>query len=116
MSSTDTKANNQYTVRDFVEDIQGLYSSEDRLYSGQINDDEFNTLDAMNQLRSEYRDTEQSPGKVDRITSESDWDKLKGLLDEAVEEGLLDRETKQVDLPSESYPRKNLFYSFKAFN
>lgn len=115
MSSTESRITDTdtYTAHELVEDIQGLYSSDNRIYSSHIEEGEFNTLDAMNQLRSEYEEG-QKPERVDQITGESDWDELENLLTEAVDEGLLDRETKKVDLPSETYPRKNLFYQFKT--
>lgn len=103
-----------YTVHEMIEDLEGLYSSNERLYSSQISDDEFNTLDAMNQLRQEYTDNEHRPDTVDRIAGENNWNELERLLSEAVDEGLLGRETKKIDLPSETYPRKNLFYSFES--
>lgn len=116
MSSTEpeTQENIQYTAHDLVKDLRGLYSSEDRIYSDQIQENEFNTLDAMKQLRNEYETSENYSEKPAQIAGESNWNQLENLLNGAVEKGLLEREVKHVDLPNESFPRKNLFYRFQG--
>ena len=106
-SDTDT---GHYTAHDLVEDLGGLYASGKRLYSSQINENEFNTLDAMNKLREQYPEDGEYSQIPAEIAGEKDWNHLENLLNGAVEQGLLEREIKHVDLPNESYPRKNLFY------
>ena len=105
IADTDT-----YTIHNLVEDIQGLYSSDERVYSGQIQENEFNTLDAMKELRDKYPADGEYSQVPAQIAGESDWSRLENLLNGAVEQGLLEREVKHVDLPNEDFPRKNLFY------
>lgn len=116
MSSTEpeTQENIQYTAHDLIEDLESLYSSRNRVYSGQIREDEFNTLDAMKHLRNQYSNAEDYSEPAARIAHESDWNQLENLLNGAVEKGLLEREVKHVDLPNETFPRKNLFYRFQG--
>jgi hypothetical protein len=64
----------------------------------------------MKQLRQQYSDSGEYSQTPAQIAGESDWNQLENLLNGAVEQGLLEREVKHIDLPSESYPRKNLFY------
>lgn len=104
--------NNTYSIHDFIRDLEGLYGSDERIYSEQIRDREFNTLDAMNQLRDAYNMADEKPEEVREITEEKSWDTLESLLGDAVEKGALERKTKNVDIPSETFPRKNLFYRF----
>ena len=112
MSGTETQDadTGQYTAHNLVEDLGGLYNSGDRLYSSQIQENEFNTLDAMKMLREKYGETGEYSEEPAQIAGENDWNRLENLLNGAVEQGLLEREVKHVDLPNESYPRKNLFY------